>query len=410
MRSIVGAMVPLLTGEWVENMESPTKTGGTDPRKRRRWSIVLIILGVLIVARVILPYVLLHFSNKRLASMPNYYGHIADIDLALIRGAYRIDAFYLDKLDSVSKERTPFMSADVIDLSVEWSALFDGAFVGELVIEHPELRFTKDAAEPAAVQKDTADLRVLLKDFMPLKVNRVTITEGVMRYRDDTSQPPVDVQLDAIEATALNLTNAADPEELLPSTVRATAQLYGGDLTFSMGLDLLASSTRFDMNVELVHTDLLRLNDLFKAYGNFDVNKGTFGLYAEMATRDGAFNGYVKPVIKDLDVLGGEDKQDGFFRRLWEGVIGAAGVVLTNPRKDQVATKVAFEGRLDQPDVGAWGAIIQALRNAFVKALPSGLDDEISIGTVGNGAPDEKKGFFKRVFGKKEGAESKEEK
>ena len=102
-------MVPLLTGEWVENMESPTKTGGTDPRKRRRWSIVLIILGVLIVARVILPYVLLHFSNKRLASMPNYYGHIADIDLALIRGAYRIDAFYLDKLDSVSKERTPFM-------------------------------------------------------------------------------------------------------------------------------------------------------------------------------------------------------------------------------------------------------------------------------------------------------------
>lgn len=391
-------------------MEIAKKTDRIDPRKRRRWSIVLIILGVLLVARVILPYVLLHFANKRLASMPNYYGHIADIDLALIRGAYRIDAFYLDKLDSVSQERTPFMSADVIDLSVEWSALFDGAFVGELVIDHPELRFTKDEAEPVAVQKDTADFRALLKDFMPLRVNRVTINEGVMRYRDDTSQPPVDVQLDAIEATALNLTNAADSSDLLPSTLNATAQVYGGDLTFNMGLDPLASSTRFDMNVELVHTDLTRINDLFKAYGNFDVNKGTFGLYSEMATRDGAFDGYVKPVVKDLDVLGKEDKPDGFFRRLWEGVIGAAGVVLTNPRKDQVATKVTFEGRLDQPDVGAWGAIIQALRNAFVKALPPALDDEVNIGTVGDETPDEKKGFFKRVFGKKDGADSKGDK
>ena len=376
-------------------------------RKHRRWRIALGVLGVLVLARIALPYVLLHFANKRLASMPDYYGHIADLDLALIRGAYAIESFHLDKKDTVSLKLTPFMSADLIELSVEWKALFDGALVGELVIEHPELRFTKEAAEPAAALKDTADFRSLLKDFMPLSVNRVEVHNGVIRYIDKGSKPAVDVQMDAVEALVLNLTNSADSMKLLPSSLRATAKVYGGELTFNMGLAPLADTTRFDMNVELVRTDLKRINDLFKAYANFDVNQGTFGLYAEMATRDGAFKGYVKPLIKDLDVLGPEDKNDGLFHKLWEAMVGAAGGLLKNPRTDKVATKVTFEGRLDRQEVGAWSAIVQSVRNAFIEALPSALDHEINIATVGQETPEEKKGFIGKLFGKKDKEEPK---
>ncbi len=369
-----------------------------NPRKRR-WRILLLAVGILVLARLALPYVLLHFANKRLANMPNYHGHIVDLDLALIRGAYAIDSFHLDKKDTVSLKLTPFMSADRIELSVEWKALFDGSLVGELVIGDPELRFTKEAAEPAATLKDSADFRSLLKDFMPLSVNRVEVHNGVIRYIDNASKPPVDVQMDAVEALVLNLTNAADSTKLLPSSLHATAKVYGGELTFNMGLAPLADSTRFDLNAELVHTDLTRINDLFKAYGNFDVNKGTFGLYAEMATRDGAFQGYVKPLIKDLDVLGPEDKHDGLFRKFWEALIGTAGGLLKNPGTDNVATKVTFEGRLDDPKVGTWGAISLSLQNAFIKALPPSLDDDINIATVGQKSP-EKKGFIQKLFGK----------
>lgn len=374
-------------------------------RKHRRWRIVLVIVGVLVCVRLALPYILLHFANKRLASMPNYHGHIADLDLALFRGAYRIESFNLDKKDTLSQNLTPFMSADLIDLSVEWKALLDGALVGELVVEHPELRFTKDAAEPAEALKDSADFRTLLRDFMPLRVNRVEVHQGVVRYRDAGSTPVVDVQLDAVEALVRNLTNAADSVKLLPSSLRATARLYGGALKLSMGLDPLADSTRFDMNAELVHTDLTRINDLFKAYGGFDVNKGTFGLYSEMATRDGAFKGYVKPLIKDLDVLGPEDKHDGIFQKLWEALVGAAGGVLKNRGTDNVATKVTFEGRLDHPDVGTWSAITVSLRNAFIKALPPSIDNEIDIANVGKKDGEQKKGVLQKLFGKKDRAE-----
>nr|MBP6698170.1 hypothetical protein [Flavobacteriales bacterium] len=235
---------------------APPEAGTAPPtashKKRRLWRIVLVVLGALLLVRIALPYVLLHFANQRLAALPTYQGHIADLDLALIRGAYRIESFYLDKKDSLTQARTPFMSAQVIDLSVEWRALFDGELVGELVIEHPELRFTKDAAEPAEVQKDTADLRSLLNDFMPLSVNRVEINNGVIRYKDGGSSPPVDVQVDAIEALALNLINTADSTTLLPASIKATAQVYGGDMKFTMGLDPLSKTTPFDMNVELV--------------------------------------------------------------------------------------------------------------------------------------------------------------
>ncbi len=372
------------------------------PRISRPWRIVLAVIVLLLVARLILPYVLLHIANKRLANMPDYYGHIADLDLAILRGAYTIEGFFLDKQDSTSRARTPFMSAQVIDLSVEWRALLNGAFVGELVLQQPELRFTMDKAEPADVQKDTADFRALLKDFMPLKVNRVEAHDGVLRFMDPTSKPPVDIQADAVEALVRNLTNADDDRNPLPAPLEATANVYGGNLALNMGIDPLAEQTRFDLNFELLNADLRRFNTLFKAYGNFDVNKGSMSLYAEMATADNAFRGYVKPVIRDLDVLGPEDRKDGPFQNVWEALLGGAGGLLTNPRKDQVATKIHFKGTLDDPKAGTWRAITLSLRNAFIQALPASVDDEIDLGSVKDPEAEKKKGFFKKLFGKKE--------
>ena len=75
---------------------------------RRPLKITFIVIILLIGVRLILPYVILHFANKNLASMPGYYGHIEDIDLALIRGAYRIDSIYINKQDTITKKQTNF--------------------------------------------------------------------------------------------------------------------------------------------------------------------------------------------------------------------------------------------------------------------------------------------------------------
>src|ERR1035437_3976290 len=92
----------------------------------KKWKIIFGIVVVLIVIRAFLPYIVLHYANKRLAEMPGYYGHIEDLDLNLYRGAYTLKTMYLNKVDSIDKKQIPFFFSQVIDLSLEWPSLLHG--------------------------------------------------------------------------------------------------------------------------------------------------------------------------------------------------------------------------------------------------------------------------------------------
>lgn len=362
---------------------------------------MLIILAILIVIRIILPYVVLHYANKSLANMKGYYGHIEDIDLALIRGAYKIDSIYLNKVDTVTNKQTHFFSAEMIDLSVEWKALFHGSIVGELVFEKPALKFSKDKVEPKDLRNDSTDFKKLLDDFMPLSINRFEINHGQIQYVDHFSSPKVEVRMTDVNVLALNLKNSYDSTALLPASVRADADIYEGTMDFNLRLNPLADKATFDMNAEIKGTNLVLLNDFFKAYANIDVNKGTFGMYTEVAAKEGSFTGYIKPIIKGLDVYGPEDKGDNVFRKIWEALAGGVSEVLENQPKDQFATKIPFEGKLDNPQANVWVTIGNILKNAFVNALQPSIDGEINIGSV-NKKKKEKKTFLQKVFGKKD--------
>jgi len=365
---------------------------------KKKYKILIGIVALLIVIRIILPYVVLHYANKTLANMNGYFGHIKDIDLSIYRGAYTINDIYLNKVDTVTKKQTDFFKAKNIDLSVEWGAIFHGSIVGELEFDSPVLIFTKDKVELSDVNKDTTDFRKLLKDFMPLKVNRFEVFNGDLRYADNTSKPKVDVALKQTHILALNLSNATDVKVALPSTVTANASVYEGTLTFDMKLNALNEHPTFDLNADIKNTNLVLLNDFLKAYGNFDVNKGTFGLYAEMAAKDGKFKGYVKPFIKDLDVVGPQDKSDNFFNKVYEQIVGAAGVIFKNQKKDQVATKVDIEGDFKNPKINILDAVWEVLRNAFIQALIPSIDHEISLKSVDKVKPEDKKNLFQRIF------------
>lgn len=370
---------------------------------KKTYKILIAIVLVLIIIRIILAPVVLHYANKTLANMDGYYGHINDIDLSILRGAYIVKNIYLNKVDSVTDKQTPFFKAQVIDLSVEWGALLKGKIAGELIFDRPVLIFTQDTTELKDIEKDTTSFRLLLDDFMPLKINRFEINNGYLQYIDNTSQPRVDMTISNLQVLALNLTNADDSATLLPSTVKASASVYEGSMRVSMKLNALAEKPTFDMNAEIQDLNLVLMNDFFKAYGNFDLNRGVFSMFSEVAAKEGKFKGYVKPVIKDLDVVGIEDKDDNFLQKVWESVVGATGVIFKNQKKDQLATKVPMEGNFDDPDVRTFTAIWEVLRNAFIQALLPSVDNEINIRSVGK-KEKEDKNLIERIFspGKKD--------
>src|SRR4029079_15618429 len=96
--------------------------------------------------------------------------------------------------------------------------------------------------------------------------------------------------------------------------------------------------------------------------------------------------------------------------KMWESIVGAAGVILRNQKQDQVATKIPLEGTFKNSSADIWYAIIDMLRNAFIQALQPSIDYQININSVYNAPEEEKKGFFNKLFGKDKAPEKNEAK
>lgn len=377
-----------------------------EPQKKKRsrkkilLRVLIILFVILVTFRILLPYIVLKYVNRSLAKMDEYYGHVEDIDIHLIRGAYVINEIRIWK--KVKKEHAdqfdtiPFFSARAIDLSVQWRALFKGRIVGEVYVEDPVLKYVKGKHKQENVKQDTADFRQLVDDLMPLTVNHFEINNGRIHYIDPYSSPRVDVAMQNIYVKALNLSNVNKNKEVLPSIVTAVGDVYGGKFNLDMKLDALAQEPTFDMNARMTDLHLPSMNSLLQAYGNFDVKTGKMSVYTEFAAKEGGFGGYVKPVIKDLDVVQWNKEEGNFGQILWETLVGATAEILQNQKKDQVATKVAINGKFDDPNTNVWGAVSYLLRNAFVQSLKPAIDNTINI----NQLTESKKTLLEKIFGK----------
>ena len=95
------------------------------------------IVVLLIALHIALPYVVRDYLNDKLADMGDYRGQITDVDLALWRGAYKINGLKIVKVDG--KVPVPFVNAPLIDLAVSWHSLwYDHAVVAEVQFFNPE--------------------------------------------------------------------------------------------------------------------------------------------------------------------------------------------------------------------------------------------------------------------------------
>ena len=341
------------------------------------WIVLGALLIILIAARIALPYVLLKLVNRELTKIQDYRGHVADLDVALIRGAYKLKDIRLDKISG--KIPVPFFSAEIIDLSLEWSALFHGRIVGKIIVEHPVLNFVKGPTEETSQTKISKKWTDVIGDLMPLKINRFEINKGEIHYRDFYSSPKVNIYTSDVHILAENLSNAKKKDETLPSTVEATASVYGGHATLSMKIDALNDIPTFEAKAELVSLNITDLNNFLEAYAKLDVKQGTISIYTEAAAKNKKIIGYTKPIIKDLKVVNWEKDKDKPLKLVWEAVVGAVVWVFKNHSKDQLATKAEFEGNYKDPKVSIWYIIAEILQNAFIQALYPALENSVNI-------------------------------
>ena len=144
-------------------------------------------------------------------------------------------------------------------------------------------------------------------------------------------------------------------------------------------LDPLASEPRFDLELAVKDVDLVDLNELLEAYGKFNVKRGTFEVFAEIAGSEGNFDGYVKPFFEDLNVLELEHDAKNPVKLVWQAIVAGAVKIFKNHPEDQLATKIPVSGTFEKTDVAIWTTIVNVLRNAFIEAFRARIDESINL-------------------------------
>jgi len=354
----------------------------TTPRSHKKKIIIIVlvsVLGLLVIARLALPYFVKSYVNKVLADMDGYAGSIDDVDIHLIRGAYVTKNLKLDKVNG--KIPVHFITAKKVDLSIEWKSLIKGAIKGKARFYDADLNFVDGHNSSASQTGDETDWTAELKKLLPIQINRFEIHNSKISYLDFNSTPKVSMYITDVNLWATNLSNLDNPEDKLPSVLNMEGTSIGhGKLSITGNMNVLKKIPDALIKLKLTNVDLADLNTLFKAYGKFEFEKGTFSLYSELSLDNSNIQGYVKPIMTEMHVKSWSEEKGNVLQKFWTVAVGLAFDVFKNQPHNEFATKIPVKGNLDNIKPQVFKGIINVLHNAFIKAYEKSFDNTVEFG------------------------------
>jgi len=349
---------------------------------KKFWITLVIIIVVVAGIRMAMPYFVTRYVNKTLSELKGYEGSVEDIDIHLLRGAYQIHELRIFKKEG--NKKIPFVHLPSTDLAIEWPALLDGKITGEIKFIDPKLNFIFNSKSKQAEQSgQETDWTVPIKKLMPLQVNRLRITNGKINFYDFSTEPQVDLFLSDLQLDAQNLNNTKENPEDLPSRIYMTANSIGdGQLNLVMKANLLKQIPDLDANLKFEKVRLSALNDFFSAYARVDVEQGQFNVYSEVAVLNGQLSGYIKPLLTDLKVAEWKKDKKKPVEMLWESLVGTVAELLENQKEDQLATRVALTGTVDNVQSPFWPTLWSIFSNAFVTAFENNTEGTVNLASL----------------------------
>jgi uncharacterized protein DUF748 len=350
-------------------------------RGRKALITVAVLVGVLIVARLALPYVVKDYVNDKLAALEAYDGHVGDIDIHLWRGAYSIDGIEIVK--RAAKRPVPFFKATRINFSVEWRSLWKGSIVSEAKFLAPELNLVQAEAKQDSQLGSEENWNRTLQSLSPFKFNTIEVVDGTVRFLAPGISTRDAITAKNVDGRISNLTNVVESGKEAFADFKITGNvLDGAPARVAGSVDAFAPRPTFDVNMEVKKVKLPKVNPWLREYIKADAEAGDFELYMELAAADNKFKGYAKPILQNVDLYRSGEPEANPLRRLWEGFLDFAAKVLENPEADQVAARIPFSGTIKDPETNLFATIASVLRNAFVSAFARSLEGSITLRDV----------------------------
>jgi hypothetical protein len=365
-------------------------------RHPKHWKlavVVWLVIAALVGFRLYLPTLVTQIVNDKLDEIPGYKGRIDGVSIHIWRGAYTIHGPYLKKEEG--KIPKPFLEAKDVDISVNWPALLHFTIVGKVTFDKLHVNIVNG---PSAGQKQTSmDLSGIqkLKELVPLRIDKLEVTDGEVHYGNPWGKPPFDIYLDDIELIARNLTNSDKISKSLVATLAAKGKaMKSGHFKVDASIDPYTKHPTFEVKLELKDLQVRELNAFAEDAAAVDIKTGTLGVFAEANAKEGSIHGYIKPLIHDLDIA--NIKNNATVLETLKGIaVEIVSAIFRNRPHEQIGVKVDFHGSLEKPEISIWDTIVSLLQNAFIKALEPKLEGGVApkadqAQTAGGGKDDEK--------------------
>lgn len=339
---------------------------------------LLVVIGMLVVLRLILPMAGYYGINWALAhKLGHYTGQINDFDLALYRGAYQLQGLEIRKKEASNKDVKALVHVREIDLSISWKALFEGTLAADIGLYEPTIALA-DSGNAKKSQLGTdepiGNWRHFLKVIFPIKIESFVVENGSLSFVNRDLKKPIPVKIDKFDFIIRRLYTHASKKM---SPFRASARLQKQATVHVNGrINILSRIPEGGVNFKLENFQLASINPVLRVYIPLDITHSLLSVYGEAATKKGDVDGYVKVFLKDNDIIARDQKFLSLKHVAFEFVSGLASWILENTKKDDVAMIVPFHRKNGKWDVDSSKAFWSALENK-VDALKPKINGSI---------------------------------
>jgi hypothetical protein len=313
------------------------------------------------------PYILRDYLNKKGSSLPDYNLNIHWVEINPLACDVKLENVVLQKKSNAIP--VPFFVARKVLVAMQWTQIIHFDFRSNVTLFEPVVNFvngptaatTQTILEPAWV--------TAVKQTIPLKINQFKIHNGDIHYYDFHANPEINLELTSLELVADNLTNTTRSKDLMPQTITITGHpLKTGSLEAHLTVNVDLKQPTFAEKVALDNVPMPALNAFIAKYMSVYAKSGYFSFRSEMVSKEGSYDGYMKPFFKDLQFEPMPKDRDG-LAAMWASIVNGLKGILENDDTKTVATQVPVHGQYKDPNIDFWSAAFGVLQNAWFDAL-----------------------------------------
>ncbi|HSF58917.1 MAG TPA: DUF748 domain-containing protein [Candidatus Binatia bacterium] len=296
-----------------------------------------------------------------------------------IKGDFQLENVTLDNFKSITERYGFSIRKGVLstDGSIEYASQTKKILIKQITLDGVDADYIRIATTGEIAKEAGKTARKYSNEpNLELKIDQVQLRNGQLGYINRAAKPAYHV---FFSDTRMELQNFSNHLKDGVARGRATAKFMGsGPTQLEIAFRPENKGPDFNLSLGIENTDMRKMNDLFRAYGKFDVVAGVFAFYSEITVRQGKISGYVKPLFHDMNVYDErQDREKNVFRKMYEGLVGGISSLLGNRPREEVATQISISGDIESPQMSTWETFLRLIQNAFFKAILPGFEKQI---------------------------------